>query len=82
VKLGSNCGTVTASRFQPTSTSQSGYREAGRPLRIVAKAGWIASRHEMGEPWAQVAAKRDGIVRACICRLRREGGKIWNGFGC
>jgi hypothetical protein len=62
VKLGSNCGTVTASRFQPTSASQSGYRKAGRPPRIVAKAGWIASRHEMGEPWAQVAAKRDGIA--------------------
>jgi hypothetical protein len=29
--------------------------------RIVAKTGWIASCHEIGKEWAQVAAKRDGI---------------------
>jgi hypothetical protein len=34
----------------------------GWQARIVAKPGWIASCHEIGMEWVQVAAKRDGIA--------------------
>jgi hypothetical protein len=47
------------------------------PPRIVAKAGWIASRYERGKQWAQVAAKRDGIALQTATGGREDLEWVW-----
>ena len=75
MRLGSNCGTAEHSGVQPTSALQSQMADVGWQARIAAKAGWIASCHEIDVEWVQVAAKRDGIAASVHLRTlagRRE----------
>ena len=48
--------------------------DVGWQARIAAKAGWIASCHEIDVEWVQVGAKRDGIA-ACVHLHSVAGGR-------